>query len=325
VSDDGFLRVEANDCPMSSAWTELPRTPAAGALPTARVRIGGKAIGGAAVTDDAMLAVALHLRGEGLSLRDIAARVQLALLPVADLAAQGVAAILQVADALDVPAVGLVGVDEGQDVQRLEDPPVHRDRLAERGRVTVALQHRHDVVGPDGAGVDGGDDPQDVLPVAADLGQVDLPAGEGVQRAVVGVAPDPPALLVGQVRQCGPVGDPEQFQKAEDNIGIRGSIGHDDLGQLAAVQAVDHVHHVQRVPHRAGHGLVIAIGKKKGQHPSPATVLRILRAPTRKPACQPCRRAADRPPGAHSSSSSAAFGSRRSRMAPGARSGRTKL
>ena len=38
-------------------------------------RARGKAIGGAAVTDDAMLAVALHLRGQEMSLRDIAARL----------------------------------------------------------------------------------------------------------------------------------------------------------------------------------------------------------------------------------------------------------
>ena len=38
-------------------------------------RTRGKTIGGAAVTDDAMLAVALHLRGQELSLRDIAARL----------------------------------------------------------------------------------------------------------------------------------------------------------------------------------------------------------------------------------------------------------
>jgi DNA invertase Pin-like site-specific DNA recombinase len=38
----------------------------------------GKAIGGAAVTDEAMLAVALHLRGQDLSLRDIAARLVIA-------------------------------------------------------------------------------------------------------------------------------------------------------------------------------------------------------------------------------------------------------
>jgi len=38
-------------------------------------RARGKTIGGAAVTDDAMLAVALHLRGQELSLRDIAARL----------------------------------------------------------------------------------------------------------------------------------------------------------------------------------------------------------------------------------------------------------
>jgi DNA invertase Pin-like site-specific DNA recombinase len=41
-------------------------------------RARGKSIGGAAVTDDAMLAVALHLRGQELSLRDIAARLVIA-------------------------------------------------------------------------------------------------------------------------------------------------------------------------------------------------------------------------------------------------------
>lgn len=41
-------------------------------------RTPGKAIGGAAVTDDAMLVVALHLRGQELSLRDIAARLVIA-------------------------------------------------------------------------------------------------------------------------------------------------------------------------------------------------------------------------------------------------------
>ena len=41
-------------------------------------RARGKAIGGAAVTDDAMLAVALHLRGQELSPRDIAARLVIA-------------------------------------------------------------------------------------------------------------------------------------------------------------------------------------------------------------------------------------------------------
>ena len=38
-------------------------------------RARGKAIGGAAVTDDAMLAIALHLRSQEMSLRDIAARL----------------------------------------------------------------------------------------------------------------------------------------------------------------------------------------------------------------------------------------------------------
>jgi hypothetical protein len=41
-------------------------------------RARGKSIGGAAVTDDAMLAAALHLRGQEMSLRDIAARLVIA-------------------------------------------------------------------------------------------------------------------------------------------------------------------------------------------------------------------------------------------------------
>ena len=38
-------------------------------------RARGKSIGGAAVTDEAMLAAALHLRGQEMSLRDIASRL----------------------------------------------------------------------------------------------------------------------------------------------------------------------------------------------------------------------------------------------------------
>ena len=41
-------------------------------------RARGKSIGGAAVTDDAMLAVALHLRGQEMGLRDVAARLIIA-------------------------------------------------------------------------------------------------------------------------------------------------------------------------------------------------------------------------------------------------------
>ena len=36
----------------------------------------GKTIGGAGVTDDAMLSMALHLRAQDLSLRDIASRLE---------------------------------------------------------------------------------------------------------------------------------------------------------------------------------------------------------------------------------------------------------
>jgi DNA invertase Pin-like site-specific DNA recombinase len=68
--------------------------------------------------------------------------------------------------------------------------------------------------------------------------------------------------------------------------------------------------------------LVITRGKKKGQHPSPATVMRMLREHDEKTAAA----AADRGDRAgYSSSSSPASGSRSSRMAPGARSGSAKL
>jgi DNA invertase Pin-like site-specific DNA recombinase len=67
--------------------------------------------------------------------------------------------------------------------------------------------------------------------------------------------------------------------------------------------------------------LVITRGKKKGQHPSPATVMRMLREHDEKTAA-----AADRGARAgYSSSSSPTSGSRSSRMAPGARSGSAKL
>ena len=80
--------------------------------------------------------------------------------------------------------------------------------------MAVALQHGDHIAGADGAGVDRGDHAEDVFPVPADLAQVDLAAGEGVQRAVVGGRVVPPALLVGQVGQGRPVGDPQQLQQA---------------------------------------------------------------------------------------------------------------
>jgi len=68
--------------------------------------------------------------------------------------------------------------------------------------------------------------------------------------------------------------------------------------------------------------LVISKGKKKGQHPSPATVLRML---GEHDATAAAAAVADPATWFHSSSSSVASGSRRSRMAPGAKSGRVKL
>jgi hypothetical protein len=131
---------------------------------------------------------------------------QLARLAVEDVPPQVVPGFLQVAHGLDVAAV--VGVvDEGQHVPGLEDPAVGGDRVAQRGGVAVAGDRPQHVVGAHRAGVDGGGDPQDVGPVAADRLQVD-PAAGGIQRPVVGLRVDPPQLLVGQVGELGPVGEP---------------------------------------------------------------------------------------------------------------------
>ena len=97
----------------------------------------------------------------------VIALVDVPLAAVEDLPGQPMAALLQVADALDVRPVGLV-VQESQDVEGLEDPAPGGDRLAQRGRVAVALQRPYHVVGTDRPGVDGRGDPQDVRPVPAD-------------------------------------------------------------------------------------------------------------------------------------------------------------
>jgi hypothetical protein len=81
---------------------------------------------------------------------------------VEDLPGEGVAALLEVGLRLDLAAVaGLVG--QAQDVQGLGDPPVVRDRVPQRGRPPVPRQHPDHVVRTEGAGVDGADDPKDVL------------------------------------------------------------------------------------------------------------------------------------------------------------------
>jgi hypothetical protein len=125
-----------------------------------RVALGPELADGCVEVDGGPQHHAVEHQAEGAELvlqAALVALVQLALLPVADLPGQGVAAFLQVADALDVAPVGLVGVDVAEDVQGLEDPPVHRDGLAERGGVAIALEHGDHVVSADGAGVDRGD------------------------------------------------------------------------------------------------------------------------------------------------------------------------
>lgn len=90
----------------------------------------------------------------------LVALVELPVLAVEDLPRQCVAAFLEVGLHLGLPPVGRL-VRQTQDVQGLGDPPVVRDRVAQRGGSTVAGQHPDHVVGPHRAGVDGADDPQD--------------------------------------------------------------------------------------------------------------------------------------------------------------------
>jgi hypothetical protein len=93
-----------------------------------------------------------------------------------------VAAFLEVADRFDLAAVRLV-VDVVENVQRLEDPPVLGERVAELGRGAARREDPKRVVGGDRAGVDRDDQPLDVGPVTVDAGEVELPAGGLVSAA----------------------------------------------------------------------------------------------------------------------------------------------
>jgi len=149
----------------------------------------------------------------------LVALVELPVPAVEDLPGEGMAALLEVGLHLDLPAVaGLVG--QAQNVQGLCDPPVVRDGVAERGRASIAGEHADDVVRADGAGVDGTDDPQDVLPVPFDPGEIDPAAGGVLESAVVGGAVDTPHLLVRQVSELRRVREPRQGQQSEDDVAV---------------------------------------------------------------------------------------------------------
>lgn len=148
----------------------------------------------------------------------LVALVELSLPAVEDLPGEGVAALLEVGLAFDLAVAGLVG--QAQDVQGLGDPPVVGDRVAERGGAPVTRQYADDVVRAHGAGVDGADDPQDVLPVAFDAGEVDPTAGGVLKGAVVGGAVDAPHLLVGQVRELRRVREPDEGEQTEDDVAV---------------------------------------------------------------------------------------------------------
>jgi hypothetical protein len=129
--------------------------------------------------------------------------------PVQDLAGQGVTRLADV----QLPGHGtpirfVDRVDHGQQVQGLGDPAVLGQGLAEWGGMPVAGQHPQQVVGADLVGDQGADHPQHVRPVGHDPVEVDLVAGDRVQRPVVAGglaghvgAPEPGAAHIGDARR----------------------------------------------------------------------------------------------------------------------------
>jgi hypothetical protein len=134
-----------------------------------------------------------------------------------------------------------------------EDAAVGGDCLGQGGGVPVALQGPDQIGRADLAGVDGGDQPQDLTPVAPHLAQVEFPAGEGVQASVIGAVARPPPFLVGQVGQRGPVVDAQQARDPEDQVGIGSGVGDEHLGQVRRAGAEEQVDRVEAVPVGARH------------------------------------------------------------------------
>jgi hypothetical protein len=119
----------------------------------------------------------------------------------------------------DLAAVGLV-VHVGQDVQRLEDPAVVRERVTQLGRRAAGREDPENVVRGDGTGMDRRDDAQDVRPLALDARWVDLAARRGVQRPVVGAWVQAPELGVGQVGALRAVVEAQQRDEGEDDVAV---------------------------------------------------------------------------------------------------------
>ena len=113
-----------------------------------------------------------------------------------------VPSFLEVAHSFDAAPVRRA-VDDRQDVEGLEDAAVDGDRLGQGGGVPVALQGPDQIRRADLAGVDRGDQPQDLTPVAPHLAQVEFPPGEGVQAPVIGAVLGPPSFLVGRSASAG--------------------------------------------------------------------------------------------------------------------------
>src|SRR5450755_3145432 len=180
----------------------------------------------------------------------VVALAELAVLAVADPARERVPGLLEAELGADHPAVALV-VEHLQDVERLEDPAVVRERFAETGRPSVAGDHPDQVIRADLAGDQRAGDPEHVRPVPADPIEPHTVSGELIQRAVAGGYVDPPCSAVCDVR------DPRRElvaadrEQAEDDVRVGGGVGDHDVWQRAAVAVMDSVEDEQRVAQRS--------------------------------------------------------------------------
>jgi hypothetical protein len=146
---------------------------------------------------------------------------------VADRAGEPVAGLLDGELPVHQPPVGVVhGVDQGQQVHGLVDPPVLGERRPQRGRASFAAEHPQQVVGPNLIGDERPGHPQHVRPVRRDLLQVDLVAGHVFQRSVsvgqrlaVGQG-GPPEPLIVQVAEARGEAEAEHLVQAERHVGV---------------------------------------------------------------------------------------------------------
>lgn len=143
-------------------------------------------------------------------------------------------------------------VDVFEHVQGLDCLAESGQGAGEAGRGRAALQSAQDRRGEDDAGAQRGGELADLVPMLGDEPRVDVVTRQPVERAVAGVAVDPPQPQAGQVGQprCPPVA--QRPRKSEDDFGGAGGVGGDHLGPDAGLVRDEPVENIQAVTLCAG-------------------------------------------------------------------------